>query len=220
MSGGGGQMSCIQAIHCSTGWSRHPARLIEIELRGRRRSNTVRCSDVGRSTGITDTLVCSNIAMAEYAHALRATVESGIAQVYVRPAFGSRYRYRKLSCGRRTHTHSSSTAIPGPLKWSASLRTPSPLNYVVGFVVQPIRTAQIGNTTNRSNESSRLERHCLDFAPNGLCMKLFKTGSIDVVKDCRSRFATDLPSCVLERRQDKFILQYSSIQWTLFANKL
>jgi len=42
--------------------------------------------------------------MAEYARALRGTVESGIAHVYIRPAFGSRYRYRKLSCGRRTHT--------------------------------------------------------------------------------------------------------------------
>jgi len=27
-------------------------------------------------------------------------------------------------------------------------------------------------------------------------MKLFKTGSIDVVKDCHSCFAIDLPSCV------------------------
>jgi len=39
-------------------------------------------------------------------------------------------------------------------------------------------------------------------------MKLFKTGSIDVVKDCQSYFATDLPSCDLKRRQDKFILRY------------
>ena len=40
--------------------------------------------------------------------------------------------------------------------------------------------------------------------------KLFKTGSIDVVKDCQSCFAIDLLSCVLERRQDKFILRYIS----------
>ena len=41
-------------------------------------------------------------------------------------------------------------------------------------------------------------------------MKLFKTGSIDVVTDCQSYFAIDLPSCVLKRRQDKFVLRYIS----------
>jgi len=46
-----------------------------------------------------------------------------------------------------------------------------------------------------------------DFTFNRPCMKLlFKTGSIDEVKDCHGCFATDLPSCVLKRRQDKFIL--------------
>ena len=39
----------------------------------------------------------------------------------------------------------------------------------------------------------------LDFTFNRLCMKLFKTGSIDVVKDCQSYFATDLPSCDLKK---------------------
>ena len=41
-------------------------------------------------------------------------------------------------------------------------------------------------------------------------MKLFKTVSIDVVKDCQSYFAIDLPSCDPKRRQDKFILRYIS----------
>ena len=36
----------------------------------------------------------------------------------------------------------------------------------------------------------------LDFC---LCMKLFKTGSIDVVKDCLSGFVIDLPSCVCKK---------------------
>jgi len=36
----------------------------------------------------------------------------------------------------------------------------------------------------------------LDFTFNRLCMKLFKTGSIDVVKYCLSCFAIDLPSCI------------------------
>jgi len=39
---------------------------------------------------------------------------------------------------------------------------------------------------------------------------------IDVVKDCKSCFAVDLPSCVLKRRQDKFILQlYFYSEWFL-----
>ena len=32
-----------------------------------------------------------------------------------------------------------------------------------------------------------------------LCMKLFKTGSIDVIKDCQSYLAIDLPSCDLKK---------------------
>jgi len=52
--------------------------------------------------------------------------------------------------------------------------------------------------------------HSLDFTFNRLYMKLFKTGSVDVVKDCQYYFAIDLPSCVLKKRQDKFILQYKS----------
>jgi len=39
----------------------------------------------------------------------------------------------------------------------------------------------------------------LDFTFNCLCMKLFKTGSIDMVKDCLSCFAIDLPSCVCKK---------------------
>jgi len=38
---------------------------------------------------------------------------------------------------------------------------------------------------------------------NRLCTKLFKTGSIDVVKDCQSCFAIDLLSCVLKRKQER-----------------
>ena len=39
----------------------------------------------------------------------------------------------------------------------------------------------------------------LDFTFNRVCMKLFKTVSIDVVKDCQSYFAIDLPSCDLKK---------------------
>jgi len=50
----------------------------------------------------------------------------------------------------------------------------------------------------------------LDFTFNRLCMKLFKTGSIELVPDCQSYFDIDLPSCDLKRRQDKFITRYIS----------
>jgi len=56
----------------------------------------------------------------------------------------------------------------------------------------------------------KADRHSLDFTFNRLCMKLFKTGSINLVKDSQSYFAIDLPSCDLKRRQDKFILRYIS----------
>jgi len=68
----------------------------------------------------------------------------------------------------------------------------------------------------------KANRHSLDFTFNRLCMKLFKTGSIDVVKDRQSYFAIDLPSCDLKRRQDKFTLRYSSTVngFCQFCNKL
>jgi len=56
----------------------------------------------------------------------------------------------------------------------------------------------------------KADRHSLDFTCNRLCMKLSKTWSIDVVKDCQSCAAIDLPSCALKRRRDKFILRYIS----------
>jgi len=54
----------------------------------------------------------------------------------------------------------------------------------------------------------KADRHSLDLVFNRHCVKLFKTWSIDIVKDCRNCFAIDLPSCVVKRRQNKFILRY------------
>ena len=50
----------------------------------------------------------------------------------------------------------------------------------------------------------KADRHSLDSTFNHLCMKLFKTGNIDVAKDCQSYFAIDLSSCDLIRRHDIF----------------
>ena len=71
-------------------------------------------------------------------------------------------------------------------------------------------------------ECFQLGKADLNFTYNRLCVKLFKTGSIDVVKDCRSCFAIDLPSCVLKRRQHEFILRYISTVngFCQFCNKL
>jgi len=55
-----------------------------------------------------------------------------------------------------------------------------------------------------------------NFTFNRLCMKLFKTGSIDVAKDCQSFFAIDLSSCVLKRRQYKFVLRYKNFYSQFF----
>ena len=46
---------------------------------------------------------------------------------------------------------------------------------------------------------SKADLPSLDFTFNRVCMKRFKTGSIDVVKDCQSYFAIDLPSCDLKK---------------------
>jgi len=51
----------------------------------------------------------------------------------------------------------------------------------------------------------------LDFSSNRLFMKLFRTGSIDVVQECRSYFGIELPSCLLKKRQDKFLSRFNSV---------
>ena len=80
------------------------------------------------------------------------------------------------------------------------------------------KRTQLKNTAKRTKWISATS----DFTFNRCCMKLFKTGSIDVVKDCQSYFAIDLPSCDLKRRQDKFILRYTSTVnvFCQFCNKL
>jgi len=70
------------------------------------------------------------------------------------------------------------------------------------------------------SQLGKADRHSLDFTFRRLCMKLFLNGSIDIVKDCQCCF--DLPSFVLIRWQDKFILRYSSTVngFCQFCNKL
>ena len=55
----------------------------------------------------------------------------------------------------------------------------------------------------------KADRNCLDFTWNRFLMKLFRTGSIDVINDCRLYFGIPLPSTLIDRRSAAFINQYS-----------
>ena len=47
---------------------------------------------------------------------------------------------------------------------------------------------------------------------NQLFVKLFRTGSIDVVRECRSYFGVELPSCIIKKKQDKFLSRYNCVE--------
>jgi len=70
----------------------------------------------------------------------------------------------------------------------------------------------------------KVGRHYLDSTFNSLCIKLFKTGRIDVVKDCQSNFVIDLPGCVFKRRginlYYEFTIYFYSEWFCQFCNKL
>ena len=48
-------------------------------------------------------------------------------------------------------------------------------------------------------------------------MTLFKTNSIDVVKACQSFTGSEVPSCLLKRKIDKFILRFNCVENAFFA---
>ena len=94
----------------------------------------------------------------------------------------------------------SKQKIDDMLKRSLGLNV-RPLHY------RGLECFQLGNADLHWTENLGRLSWALDFTFDRLCMKLLKTGSIDVVKDCQSYFAIDLPSCGLKRRQDKFIVR-------------
>ena len=61
--------------------------------------------------------------------------------------------------------------------------------------------------------------HSLDFVVNRLCMKLFKTSDINVVKDCQSNFGLILPSVLWQRRVTKLDDKVQSLE-NPFVNML
>jgi len=59
---------------------------------------------------------------------------------------------------------------------------------------------------------NKADLQSLDFTSNRLFMKLFRTGSIDVVQECRSYFGVELPSCIMKKKQDKFLFRYNCVE--------
>ena len=57
-----------------------------------------------------------------------------------------------------------------------------------------------------SCQLSNADLRSLNFTFNRLFMKLFKTKSIDVVKACHCFTGSEVPSCLLKRKTNKFIL--------------
>jgi Reverse transcriptase (RNA-dependent DNA polymerase) len=57
---------------------------------------------------------------------------------------------------------------------------------------------------------SNSDGQSLDFVINRFFMKLFKTGSIEIVNECRSYFSFALPSVMLDRRSKKFEAKFNS----------
>jgi len=49
-----------------------------------------------------------------------------------------------------------------------------------------------------------------DFTFNRFVIKLFKTADMNIIKDCRAYFGTQLPSEILSKRRSKFLEQYSN----------
>jgi len=64
---------------------------------------------------------------------------------------------------------------------------------------------------------SNTDLQSLDFTFNRLFMKLFRTNSIDVVKDCQYYFGCEIPSRLIKNKLDKFILRYNSVE-NVFCN--
>ena len=63
-----------------------------------------------------------------------------------------------------------------------------------------------------SCQMSNADLRSLDL--NRLFVKLFKTKSIAVVKACQSFTGSEVPSCVLRRKTDKFILRFNCVENT------
>jgi len=67
-----------------------------------------------------------------------------------------------------------------------------------------ILSIEVYNLDKRSMNS-------LDFTLNRFFMKLFRTSNIEIVKECQSLFGCELPSVMLGKRLDKFLVTYTEV---------
>jgi len=58
------------------------------------------------------------------------------------------------------------------------------------------------------------DQHSLDFTYNRMCMKLFKSSNIDLVKEYQSYFCCVMPSLRVIHRSHKFITKYDKVDNT------
>jgi len=56
---------------------------------------------------------------------------------------------------------------------------------------------------------NKADLQSLDFTSIRLFVKLFRTGSIDVVQECRSYFGTELPSCLFKKKTRRVFVTVS-----------
>jgi len=57
---------------------------------------------------------------------------------------------------------------------------------------------------------TKTDLRSLDFTVNRIFMKIFKTGNIQIVKECQEIFGFQLPSALLTRRTNNVINKYGS----------
>jgi len=66
-----------------------------------------------------------------------------------------------------------------------------------------------------SCQLSNGDLHSLDFTYNRMCMKLFKSSNIELIKECQEYFRCLLPSSNVKERCQKFIIKYENSVNTL-----
>ena len=61
-----------------------------------------------------------------------------------------------------------------------------------------------------SCQLSNGDLHSLDFTYNRMCMKLFKSSNVELIKECQGYFRCLLPSLNVKDRCQKFISKYEN----------
>jgi len=90
---------------------------------------------------------------------------------------------------------------------------PNPVFKVTTFLKSNIsKRCILGTKLVKCCNLRSADLHSLDFTYNILFMKLFRTKSIDVVKDCQYFFDAVLLSVLVLRKADKLALRYQCLE--------